>query len=110
MEFKETKLALSDPPRDQEQQEVKQPKQRVQPPQAQQRTPTTDRKAQKSAVKRPRDENSGSADAQKRYSEKLLGVQRKLFLHLPTPGTLNWCCLWAVVPLSPRFHRSDPEQ
>jgi hypothetical protein len=79
MEFKETMPALSDPPRDQEQQEVKQPKQRVQPPQAQQRAPTTDRKAQKSAVKRPRDENSGSADRQKRYSEKLLGVQRKLF-------------------------------
>jgi hypothetical protein len=79
----EIKRAQSDPPREQEQeqQEVKQPKQRLQPLQPQQQqAPATDRRSQKSAVKRPRHENPGSADAQKRYSEKLLSVQRKLFL------------------------------
>jgi hypothetical protein len=72
VEFKETMLALSDPPRDQEQQLVKQPKQGLQLPQLQQQAPTTDRKARKTEGKQP-------PDAQKRYSEKLLGVQRKLF-------------------------------
>jgi hypothetical protein len=75
MEFKETMPALSDPPRGQKQQRqqlVKQPKQGLQLPQLQQQAPTTDRKALKTAGKQ-------SPDAQKRYSEKLLGVQRKLF-------------------------------
>ncbi len=67
----ETKLVLSDPSR-----EPKQPKQQA---------PATDRKphsrSKTAAAERSarNDTSAGSADGQKRYSEKLLSVHRKLF-------------------------------